>query len=545
MSLLRRAGWCLLALVGPLFGASAAGAEPGPAAAELRAAGVEPTREGLEKFLGPMLLTPAREARIRSWLADLGSEDFETREKASAELAALPFLPRSLLEGAAKGDLETAKRVEQILQGPARAEHERKVFLALQAVEEGRLKGLASLLLGLLPQWPEEHLSEAAARALAATAERADGEALKAALASNRPGKARAAAATALAAALGRDAERELEATLGDRDHAVGMAAAVALLNQGSRKPLAALARWLDAEQADVRQAAVTVLLEVSGQQIDYAPYDEPKQRAAGVAAWREWVARHGDTAELRLPVGARPAFRGRVVVAVWGERVVREIDLRSGKTVFEVGGLTYPWGAHATPDGRRLAVDYQQSFVVEYDGQGKEVWRQNVPGSPTGVQRLPDGRTLLALSNAGKVVEIDRAGKVVWELALPGLPTTATRLPDGNTMVSLQDAGKVVALDRRGNVVWQVGGMQRPHTAQMLPNGNVLVCEFGEGVIKEYDRAGKVVWTLRGVNNPAQAQRLPDGNTLVSGAEGLMEFDPKGKMLRHFKMNRLRFFAY
>jgi hypothetical protein len=70
-------------------------------------------------------------------------------------------------------------------------------------------------------------------------------------------------------------------------------------------------------------------------------------------------------------------------------------------------------------------------------------------------------------------------------------------------------------------------------------------VCEFDGGIIKEYARSGKVVWELKGVDNPAQGQRLPDGNTLVSGTDGLMEFDPKGKLLRHFKMNRLRFFAY
>jgi hypothetical protein len=521
--------------------------EPSPAAAELRAAGVEPTRQGLEAFLEPMLLTPQREARVRALLADLGSEDFQTRRKASAALADLPHLPRALLEGApGQEDLEVARRVAELLEAPERDECERKVGLALRVIEEERVRGLAPLLLRLLPQWPE-HLRDAAARAVTAGAGRGDTEVLRAALDPARPGVVRAAAATALSAALGGDADADLEGLLADRDPAVSLAASVALLNRGSRKPLTALTRLLDADQAGTRLAAAIILTEATGQPIEFGAFDEPKQRAAAAAAWRDWVERHGADAELHLPVGVRPAFRNRVVVAVWGEKVVREIDLGTGKTVFEAKeGWTYPWGAHATPDGHRLAVDHQRSFVVEYDQAGKEVWRRDVPGNPTGVQRLPDGRTLVASPNSGGVFEIDRSGKVVWEVALSGSPTTATRLPDGTTMVSLQNAGKVVAVDRRGKVVWEVGGMDTPHTVQMLPNGHLLTCEFGGGgVIKEYERSGKVVWQLKGVDNPAQAQRLPDGRTLVSGTAGLMEYDAKGKLLRHFKMNRLRFFAY
>jgi PQQ-like domain len=539
-----RMAWWLVVVVGILSWPPARGEEADPLGVELKAAGIEPTRKGLEKFLEPMRMTPARLDHIRALLTDLGNDDFEKREKATANLIAMPWVPKTLLKDAAAKDRETEKRIEEILDDAGRTEVEYKVFLALRVIQANKIKGLAPIVLEMMPQWQEESTLEVAAHAVEASAERSDGKALRDVLARKEFGEARAAAVRALASVFGKEVGKELEGVLPDADSRVCLAAAIALLNQENRKPLAALARLLEADQAEVRLAAANILAEVSGKQIDFASYDEPKERAKGVAAWRDWVHNEGSSARLNLPVGGRRPARGRIVAAVFGENVLREVDGVTGKTLFEAGGFRYPWGAHATPEGHRLGVDLQASFVVEYNAQGKECWRQNVPGEPISVQRLVNGRTLVALAGAGKIVEIDRAGKFVWEVSLDGRPTTAQRLADGNTLVALQNAGKVVAVNRKGDVVWQIAGLGRPHTAEQLGNGHVLVCEFDRGV-NEYDRAGKVVWSKQGVNNPAQAQRLANGNTLVSGADGLMEFDPKGKLIRHFRMGRSRFFAY
>ena len=528
-----RVSWWLFLLCGLLTWTAVPGAELDSFQAELQAAGIEPSRQGVEKILEPWRLTPARLEKIQRLLVELGNDLFQTREKAMMSLIALPTVPLHLLQEAAAKDPEIQKRVERILQESSRVEAEHKAFLALRVIEQKQLKGLAPLVLELLPQWQEDYLVRCAAKAVAVSAERSDGPALRGVIAQKRLGEARAAAVTALAAVFAREVDNELEGLLADTDARVVLAAAGVLLNQENRKPLTALTRLLAAEQIEVRQSAVTLLREVSGQQIDFASYDDPPQRAKGVAAWRAWVAREGATAKLNVPVGVSK-WRGRIVAAVFGENVLREVDAVTGKVTFEVGGFSYPWGAHATPEGHRLAVDLSRGLVLEYDTQGKECWRQTVAGEPTGVQRL---------ATPGKVVEIDRTGKTVWEVFLEGRPTTAQRLADGNTLVSLQNAGKVVSINRRGDVVWHIAGLSNPHTAEQLDNGHVLVCEFGSG-INEYDRSGKLVWSKKGLNNPAQAQRLPNGNTVISGADGLMEFDPKGNLLRHFRMGRARFFA-
>src|SRR5205823_3408188 len=116
-----------------------------------------------------------------------------------------------------------------------------------------RIRGLAPLLLELMPQWPEANLTQAAARAVEASAERADGKALRDVLAHGRSRAARTAALTALASVFGRDVGPELEERLRDADAVVGLAAARALLDQGNRKAFPALVRWLEADEAEVR----------------------------------------------------------------------------------------------------------------------------------------------------------------------------------------------------------------------------------------------------------------------------------------------------
>jgi hypothetical protein len=418
----------------------------------------------------------------------------------------------------------------------------------MRVIAGRRLKGLAPLLLELLPLWQETYLLQAATKAVEVSAERDDARFLRATLAGSKSGPVRVAAAAALAAALRRDAQADLIALLDDAEPGVSLAAATALLNQGSRRPLAALVRLLDAKQPEARLAAVTILQAVSGRHFDYISYDDPQRQAAAVAAWRDWVSWEGRVAALRLPVRPRPVPRGRILIAVYNEKVLREIDAASGKKLFEAGGgFNYLWGCHATPEGHRLVVDYAQRLVVEYDAAGKECWRHKLEGGPTGVERLPDGRTLIALAEPGRVVELDRTGKEVWGVTLDGRPTTAQRLPNGNTLVNLQFSRKVVEIDRKGTVVWAASeGLRAPHTAQQLDNGHVLVCDFGgPGAVYEFDRAGKVVWSKVGINNPAQAQRLANGNTLISGADGLTEYDSQGNVVRRVQVGRSKFFAY
>ena len=67
--------------------------------------------------------------------------------------------------------------------------------------------------------------------------------------------------------------------------------------------------------------------------------------------------------------------------------------------------------GLEVTPKGNILIV-HSDSTVVEYDADGKAVWKANVVGNRA--TRLANGNTLIASETKG-VVELDGAGKNVW----------------------------------------------------------------------------------------------------------------------------------
>jgi hypothetical protein len=515
-----------------------------PDLAELQLAGIEPTPEGVRKYLEALRLSPGQDVRVRALLADLSHPDFQVRERATQRLIAFPYLPRAMLCAAANRDPETAQRILRVMREARHAAYERLTYPVLRVVAERPVRGLAPLLLEFVPQWQEYYLAEVAVRGVTASAVPADRPLLRRAIASDRPGPVRVAATSALAAISGRAAEADLEPLLTDSDLRVALAAATALLDQGSRKPLPALVRLLDADSDEIRLSTAEILRAVTGRSEENVMDLDPMRRALAVAGWRAWVEREGETAPLQLPARPKAIWRGRVVICGFDRKVVREVDLATGKMTLEIPGYTYPWGCHATPNGHRLAVDYMTKEIVEYDAVGKECWRKAVTGRPTGVERLPNGRTLVPLPEEGRVVEIDLAGRVVWEIKAMGRPTTALRLPDGNTLITLQDSQKVVEMDRNGKELWHIGGVGRAHTVQRLPNGNTLVCEFG-GTVSEYNRSGKVVWSKVGLINPAQAQRLPNGNTLISSAQGLFEYDRAGSIVQKLDSSRCRFFAY
>ena len=519
-------------------------AELVPILTELRQARVDPGPEGVREYLDSLRLTPTQETRVLGLLEELSHPDFRVRERATHELLAYRYLPPRLLRQASQKDPETADRVNRVIREGGHRSYARLSYPVLQLIADRPIRGMASRLLDLIPDWPDSIQSDVALRAIAATALVSDVPRLRQALSETQPETVRIAAVRGLSGVLGTRADRDLESLLTDRNSRVALAVATTLIERGNRQALTTLIRLLDNQKEEVRYAAASLLHVVTGRTEEHDTDSAPERRARAISAWRDWNRREGARVTLILPSGNRPVWRGRVLICVFGPRQLREVDLVTEKTTLEVHGFTYPWGCSVTSTGHRLAVDYVNKQIFEYDLAGKVCWRAIAPGRPTGVQRLPNGRTLVPLPEDGLVVELDHAGKVVWEIRLNNRPTTAIRLPDGRTLISLQDAGKVVEVDRAGKELWQINGFGRPHTVQRLANGNTLVTEFG-GKVSEVDRSGKVVWYVAGLHNPAQAQRLPNGHTLISSNDGLIEYDHNGRKLRVLDPTRSRFFAY
>jgi len=173
--------------------------------------------------------------------------------------------------------------------------------------------------------------------------------------------------------------------------------------------------------------------------------------------------------------------------------------------------------------------------MVIEYDAQGKEVWRKDrLPGPPFSVQRLDSGNTLVACSTSRQLVEIATDGTTTT-IPIDGHPISAQRLDNGNTLVALQRTPAVVEVDRAGKTVATIRTQTPPSHAVRLENGNTLVTLPAQRQVVEFDSTGtNIVWrTQVPLSNPAAAQRLASGNTLVADHSGVQEIDASGQNVR------------
>ncbi len=89
------------------------------------------------------------------------------------------------------------------------------------------------------------------------------------------------------------------------------------------------------------------------------------------------------------------------------------------------------------------------ESKVVEYDLEGKELWRVSV-NHPWSAVRLKNGNTLITGFNPSYTREVNHAGETVWEFTeadIPGskMPNTqfSLRMLNGNTVITSWIAGE------------------------------------------------------------------------------------------------------
>jgi HEAT repeat protein len=103
-------------------------------------------------------------------------------------------------------------------------------------------------------------------------------------------------------------------------------------------------------------------------------------------------------------------------VISITGE--FQHLD-RSGKVLksFRIGrAVRSSIGTHiqVLPNGHVLVPFYRGNCVVEFDGDGKQVWTAQA-NRPMCVQRLPNGHTLISSRLSDLIVEVDRKGQEVW----------------------------------------------------------------------------------------------------------------------------------
>lgn len=122
------------------------------------------------------------------------------------------------------------------------------------------------------------------------------------------------------------------------------------------------------------------------------------------------------------------------------------------------------------TPEGK--VVREIKTDLPELGGRGAENW-------PFTAIRLADGKTLVNLTHGNKTVEFDAEGKVVWKVSNDDFsdkpfadPCGGQRLPNGHTVIASygsQRPIKIFEVTPEKKIVWRYEGKHRAHEIQIL----------------------------------------------------------------------------
>jgi hypothetical protein len=154
-------------------------------------------------------------------------------------------------------------------------------------------------------------------------------------------------------------------------------------------------------------------------------------------------------------PLVAQRLLKGNTFIAT--ENQLLEVD-RDGKEVFSYvrpGGEGF-MKAQKLPNGEIAYVTTSHQFV-RMDRSGREIQTFHADVSTLGgrIDVLPCGHVLVPELNNNQVVEYDGDGRAVWR-QMCVRPVAAVRLGNGNTLITSMQDNRAVEVDRFGKEVWE-----------------------------------------------------------------------------------------
>jgi HEAT repeat protein len=386
----------------------------------LRNAGFATDTAALLRFLHIHSRADIRPERIRELVRLLGSDDFDEREKASEELAAIgpPALVPLRKAVGRRADPEVVRRARTCLKAIERRDRPALCLAAVRLLVKRRPARAAAALLRYLPSAADETAEEGVVRGLADLAGKSGkvDPVFLSALKDTAP--ARRAIAACLVGRVGNAGQRAaVRRLLKDDSPLVRLRAAQGLLAGQDRAALPVLATLLDQPDTAIAWQAEELLRWAAGES---APDAVVGAGAAGERkkcrlAWETW---------LRGPKG-KPDLAQRLRAGRPGLFLVYEVS--AGER----------WS-------HRLAL---------YGCDGVARWRLRVPGTIADLHLLPGNQVLLAEdgSVARRITTRDLAGKVVWQRAMQLChPLACQRLVGGHTLVATTRGAVELAADGR-----------------------------------------------------------------------------------------------
>ncbi len=546
----------LSAVVAAAVAISAAKASEWPDELVLRRAKVSPEPRRVLGFLRQKCGSDRDLLDITLLIEQLGSSQFDERERATKKLVALGEAALPAL-GAALGDsdIERARRAARCVRSIGRHPDTAASIAAVRWLARKRVDGAAAVLLRYLPFAPAEAEREEVWYALdsLSSPSGADLAPFVAGLRDRVPLR-RAAAGYVVARRGNAERRKAVRALLDDADHEVRLRVAQGLLGAGDGSVVPHLIALLEKAPVPLAWQAEELLRWASAGK-------GPRQvigagsRTSRQAARRAWAAWWKDQP---APPNVANLNRGP---ARPGLALVWDRERREGKT-----GRVWLCGCDALPrwqlelkgelcdacfaGDERILLAYRlhplhDGHISERELTGTVV-RTVVPAD--GVQtiwRLPTGD--IAAASVLVVAAYDHAGNKIslWNVSsmggFPGMPRCPRLGRHGLLGVQVDLPGGLLRL---GELDPQTGTILRQCTvrrkklfrsrdvkAQALPAGGYLLSEPGGNQAIEVDNTGKVVWESPPLRIH-DARRLPGGTTLIAGSWRVAEITTAGKVV-------------
>jgi HEAT repeat protein len=510
----------------------------------LRQFGVETDAASLLSLLRQHTRIDGDSRQIKSLVAQLGSTQFEERERAAQELSAIGRPAQEILRTAQRQHVDPEVRL--------RAGHQlalleskldgRVTMSAVRRLIHLRASGAAERLLDVLPLVDWE-IQDEIFHGLPRVALR-DGKldpALLAALEDPSPLRRAAAALTVTQA--GNDATRaRVRKLLADQDAEVRLRAAQGLLAVHDATSLPVLIALLNEANVEISWSAEELLHWVAG---TTAPTEvvgaaSATERNKAVAAWTAWRKLHGARIDWeRLEQEPRrPSLYlicGSDSVWLGGCDGKRKL-LVEGQVLLALD----PCDALLLPGNELLILPRDDDKAAKYNLAGDQVWKCRLSHSPRYVtcQRLPGGTIFLAGTHGA--VELNAHGEIVSRVPFDSSLSIsdAWKLRSGKLVIRTDES--VVELDGVSGHIIREANLPRARnsTGVVLPDGRSVFAIANGDRLVETASSG---WTLKVVAVPGASsiEALRNGNYLVvTGYDHLVEVDRDGHTLREVDVN-------
>ncbi len=192
------------------------------------------------------------------------------------------------------------------------------------------------------------------------------------------------------------------------------------------------------------------------------------------------------------------------------------------------------------------LCSDIGAKRVFKVSAAGEIEWEYPADQC-TDAWLLENGNVLMSFTGDKRGArEVTADKKVVWEYLTDSEVWSCQRLDNGNTLVVECTGNRLLEVDGDGKIVKIVPvthsgnkhmGMRH---GRKLANGNYLACFLDDKVVREYDSSGKTIREIKVPDMAFSVARLGNGNTVIGYRGGIIEVDPKDKVVWHLTQEDL-----